>query len=121
MYELEVESQFDSAHNLRGYDGPCECLHGHTYHIQVCYRGSELGDLDMLVDFKRLKTALSDVVSYLDHCYLNDLPEFHDVNPTAERIARYVFETMRAKVGNGISKAKVWETPTSAASYWADE
>ncbi len=117
MYELMVESQFDSAHNLRRYEGPCENLHGHTYKVQVCYQGPELDELGILVDFKRLKTALAEVASYLDHRYLNELPEFQEENPTAENIARVVFEKMRERLGSGVIRAIVWETPTSGASY----
>ena len=120
MYELAVELQFDSAHNLRDYHGPCENLHGHTYRVQVYYRGSELDNMGMLIDFKTLKAALADVVSYLDHRYLNELPEFQEENPTAEHIARVVFEKMRAIVGAGVKKAVVWETPASSAGYWED-
>jgi len=120
MYELTVESQFDSAHNLRRYNGPCESLHGHTYRVQVSYCGAELADSGMLVDFKYLKAALAEVVSYLDHRYLNELPEFREQNPTAECIARLVFERMRAVLGPGVSKVTVWETPTSSASYWEE-
>jgi len=118
MYELTVESQFDSAHNLRRHEGPCENLHGHTYRVHICYQGPDLDGLGVLVDFKRLKTALGEVVSYLDHRYLNELPEFQEQNPTAENIARVIFEQMRERLGGGISKVTVWETPTSAASYW---
>lgn len=121
MYELTIESQFDSAHNLRGYEGQCENLHGHTYKVQVCYRGSELNKLDMLIDFKELKAALSEIISYLDHHYLNDLPEFQAENPTAERIAKFIYEDMKKRLGDGISKATVWETPTSSASYFEDQ
>ena len=117
MYELIVESQFDSAHNLRRYDGPCESLHGHTYRIQVTYAGGELDELGILMDFKQLKAALAEVASYLDHRYLNELPEFQECNPTAESIAKFVFEKMRERLGSGVSKATIWETPTSAASY----
>ena len=112
-----VESQFDSAHNLRQYNGPCENLHGHTYRVQVFYRGSELNEIGMLVDFKRIKAALNEVISYLDHRYLNDLPEFKEQNPTAENIAKFVFQRMRALLDEGVHKATVWETPTSSASY----
>ena len=117
MYELTVEAQFDSAHCLRGYEGACENLHGHTYRVMVSCQGSELDHLGMLVDFKRLKKELGEIVSYLDHRYLNDLPEFQESNPTAENIARFVFEEMRKRLGGGICKSTVWETPTSAASY----
>lgn len=120
MYELIVESQFDSAHNLRHYDGPCESLHGHTYRVQVSYLGAELSAGGMLVDFKDFKAALAEVVSYLDHRYLNELPEFREQNPTAEGVAKLVFQKMRALLGPGVSKVTVWETPTSSASYWGE-
>ena len=118
MYELAVEAQFDSAHNLRSYEGPCEALHGHTYRVQVCYQGAQLDERGILVDFKRIKSSLTEVVSYLDHRYLNELPEFQDQNPTAENIARTIFLRMRDLMDSGIVKTTVWETPTCCASYW---
>ncbi|MHB0997804.1 MAG: 6-carboxytetrahydropterin synthase QueD [Armatimonadota bacterium] len=121
MYELTVESQFDSAHNLRGYEGPCESLHGHTYRVQVCYKGSDLNELGILVDFKKLRSELKEILAYLDHRYLNELPEFHIINPTAENIAKFVYQRMRSSIGIGISLATVWETPTSSASYWEED
>lgn len=118
MYELTVEAQFDSAHCLRGYEGACENLHGHTYRVMVFYCGSELDHLGMLVDFKRLKKELGEIISYLDHQHLNDLQEFREQNPTAENLARFVFQEMNKRLGGGVGKVTVWETPTSAASYW---
>ena len=120
MYELSVEAQFDSAHNLRCYNGPCENLHGHTYRVQVYCKGSELNELGVLVDFRRLKSALGKLIARLDHTYLNDLPEFQDVNPTAEHLAKLIFTEMRQAIGHSITKATVWETPTSSASYWEE-
>ena len=121
MYELTVESQFDSAHNLRRYNGPCEALHGHTYRVQVFYTGDSLDDLGILIDFRRLKTALGEVISYLDHRYLNELLEFQQQNPTAENIARVIYEKMQDLIPGGVTKTTVWETPTSSASYWSEE
>lgn len=118
MYELMVESQFDSAHNLRGYEGSCESLHGHTYKVQVKYKGAELNEIGILVDFKKLRSALKEILNYLDHKYLNELPEFKETNPTAECIAKFIFEKMRLSLGKGISITSVWETPVSCASYW---
>jgi len=71
----------------------------------------------MLVDFRQLKTALASVVSYLDHRYLNELPEFRTQNPTAELIAKLIFERLREKLGDIIAKVTVWETPSTSASY----
>jgi 6-pyruvoyltetrahydropterin/6-carboxytetrahydropterin synthase len=116
-----IESTFDSAHNLRGYQGACESLHGHTYRVKIHYRGEKLDNLGMLVDFKRLKADLADVIDDLDHRYLNELEEFSNQNPTAENVARHIFQKLRSSVGEGISKVTVWETETSAASYTPDD
>lgn len=118
MFELMVEAQFDSAHSLRGYEGACESLHGHTYRVQARYRGEELNEIGILVDFKMMRATLKDVVSYLDHKYLNELPEFKTMNPTTENIAKFIYERMRLKLGKGIALVSVWETPTSSASYF---
>lgn len=113
-----VKSSFDSAHNLRGYEGLCENLHGHTYQVQVFYTGDELNHLGMLIDFKELKAAVSKVISRLDHQYLNEFPEFQTKNPTAEHVAQFIFKELKSSLGEGISRVTVWETNTSAASYW---
>lgn len=118
MYELAIESQFDSAHNIRRHGGPCESLHGHTYRVQVFYKGSEINDIGVLLDFKKMKAALNDVIFYFDHHYLNELPEFRDANPTAECLSKEIFQKMRAALGEGVSKVTVWETATSSASYY---
>ncbi|MHB1455792.1 MAG: 6-carboxytetrahydropterin synthase QueD [Armatimonadota bacterium] len=120
MFELMVELQFDSAHNLRGYEGSCENLHGHTYRVQVKYKGSQLNEIGILVDFKKLRSALKEILDYLDHKYLNELPEFRETNPTAEHLAKFIYDKMRLTFGKGISVASVWETPVSCASYWDD-
>lgn len=41
MYELMVETTFSAAHQLRGYKGKCENLHGHTWRVQIYV--SEIG------------------------------------------------------------------------------
>ena len=54
MYELTVEETFDAAHALRGYEGPCENLHGHTWKVQVQIQGEQLNDIGLLEDFKNV-------------------------------------------------------------------
>ena len=48
MYELMVEETFDAAHALRGYEGPCENLHGHTWKVQVFLEGDKLNNIGLL-------------------------------------------------------------------------
>ena len=92
MFELTVEDTFDAAHQLKGYEGPCENLHGHTWKVRVVVSGRKLNKLGMLLDFKEIKTALKRVLSGLDHRNLNDLPDFKKANPTSENVAVKIYE-----------------------------
>ena len=88
MYEIIVEDTFDSAHCLRGYEGPCERLHGHTYKVQACFKFKELQSSGMAIDFKFAKKALKQITDKLDHTMINELEPFKSINPTAENIAK---------------------------------
>jgi queuosine biosynthesis protein QueD len=76
FYEVMIERNFSSAHQLRGYKGKCENLHGHNYKIEIFARGAELNNIGLLIDFGDLKQAADEIVTYLDHRNLNELPPF---------------------------------------------
>ena len=71
MYYLKTESNFDSAHFLKGYDGKCRNLHGHRWRVVVEIAAEQLKDegqtRGMLVDFSDLKNALEDICDDFDH------------------------------------------------------
>lgn len=121
MFEISVEKTIACAHRLFDYDGPCESLHGHNYRVQVTYAGTELDRFGMLADFGDIKKVFHAVLDTLDHTYLNDLPPFRDVSPSAENIAAYIFHQMESKTFEraSILSVSVWETPTQVATYRA--
>lgn len=120
MYAIAIEDTFDAAHCLRDYDGACSRLHGHTYHVRVAFRFESLDDSGLALDFRQAKTVLKSVLDYLDHQYINDLPEFSSQNPTAEAIAKLIFDRVKNDVHQTYS-VSVWETPTSCATYFEDD
>ena len=124
QFEVMIERNFSSAHQLRGYKGKCENLHGHNYKIEIYARGSELDNIGLLVDFGVLKEAADEVVLYLDHLNINELPPFDvELNPSAENLARYILERVAARVGDErvkVYKVRCFETPTSVATYQVD-
>ncbi len=73
MYSLKVEGSFSSAHNLRGYKGKCEDLHGHNWRVEICIKSRELDKIGMVQDFKYLKNKLNVVLEKMDHKYLDKL------------------------------------------------
>jgi 6-pyruvoyltetrahydropterin/6-carboxytetrahydropterin synthase len=116
MYSIKVELVFSAAHNLREYKGKCEALHGHNWKIEAIAAGSKLDKTGMLLDFKYLKSQLSEVLAEFDHTYLNDLAYFKEVNPTSENIAKYIYGRLKAKVPE-IKSITVWENSASCATY----
>ncbi|HEV2800443.1 MAG TPA: 6-carboxytetrahydropterin synthase QueD [Pyrinomonadaceae bacterium] len=124
MFEVMIERNFSSAHQLRGYKGKCENLHGHNYKIEIYARGRELDNIGLLVDFGDLKSAADEIVQYLDHRNINELPPFDaELNPSAENLARYILEHVAARVGDArvqVYKVRCYETPTSVATYQID-
>jgi len=116
MYELMVEETFDAAHALRGYEGACENLHGHTWKVQIFLQGTKLNKLGLLEDFKSIKTRLAAALKPYDHRLLNDAPPFDRKNPTSENLAETLFRSLK-KEYKSLSKITVWESATTNASY----
>lgn len=122
MFEMQVKGTFDAAHHLRGYAGKCSRLHGHTWTVELSIEGEGLDELGMLVDFRDLDQLLKGTLAPMDHQYLNDLPPFRRVNPTAENIAKYLYETLAPHplfTGRTVrlSSVRVWESPHSSVRY----
>jgi len=122
MYEVTVESGFSSGHYLRNYQGKCENPHGHNYKVRLTLRGSSLDATGLLLDFKLLKQVMRPVIDRIDHQMLNDLEPFIELNPSAENIARHIFDQTAKQLlpspnGAGIASITVWETDMTAATY----
>jgi 6-pyruvoyltetrahydropterin/6-carboxytetrahydropterin synthase len=121
MFEVSVERTFAAGHALRNYKGKCENVHGHNYRVQITVAGPELDSNGLLVDFIELKRLASDVIDYLDHRFINDLPPFDKINPSAENLAKYFYDRVSAGLPSGapthIAEVRIWETDTSVAAY----
>lgn len=120
MFEVSVEASFAAAHSLRDYPGKCARLHGHNYKVEVTMEGRELDPAGLLIDFVEVKRGLKAVLERIDHGYLNELPPFDAWNPSAENIARYVYQELAAQLESErvkLARVKVWETESSSATY----
>lgn len=120
-YEIIVESDFSAAHQLRGYKGKCESLHGHNWKVQAVFAKMSLNKIGLVLDFVKAKRLLEKILSELDHKNINRIDLFKKNNPTSELIAKFIFDRLKklAKNQATLKKVSVWETPTSCASYSA--
>ena len=118
MYELSIESHFSAAHYLKGYEGKCKNLHGHTFKVEVTVMGDQLDELGMVADFGILKERLNDLLETMDHSCLSDLEYFKDINPTSENIAKLIYEQYSVLVSPlEVKCVRVWESDTSCVLY----
>lgn len=123
MYELTIERSFSAAHQLRDYDGPCARLHGHNYRVQITVGGERLAANGMLLDFGDLKAICDAILHDLDHRCLNELPDFAEVNPTAENIAAFIHGEVAERLPSDavtIRRVSVWESDGSCVTYRED-
>ena len=121
MYEILVKGDFSSAHNLRGYKGRCEELHGHNWKVEARFEKADLNDIGISVDFTKLKSMLKDILKKLDHTHLNKISIFKKENPSAENIARFIYLTLKGHIkekGLSLKSISVWESETSRAAYY---
>jgi len=120
MYELTVREAFAAAHCLPNTGGRCERLHGHNWRVEVRVAAAELDDAGMVMDFHDVKAWVRGVLDELDHRYLNDLPAFENILPTAENLARHLYTRLAACMPSArvrLTRVRVWESDTTAASY----
>jgi len=112
IVRVTKEFTFDSAHFLKDYNGICENLHGHTYKMHVSVEG-EVKPNGLVLDFAELKEIVKrKVICKLDHHNINDYLE----HSTAENICMWTWDRLKEDLP-GIVEVKVWETPTSFATY----
>jgi 6-pyruvoyltetrahydropterin/6-carboxytetrahydropterin synthase len=121
MYTVSTQAHYDAAHFLVNYKGKCERLHGHRYVVEAALQVEELDEAGIAFDFVDLKRELRALAGELDHYCLNELPQFENVETTAENQARWFFDQLRQRLPeelrDGLLYTRVWETPTQWAQY----
>jgi 6-pyruvoyltetrahydropterin/6-carboxytetrahydropterin synthase len=131
MYRVTREIAFCYGHRLLNYDGKCRHLHGHNGRAVITLEGPGLDSRGMLVDFGEIKRQVQRWVDEnLDHNMLlcRDDPLLPtllergervfvmDENPTAENIARLIFDRAR-EAGLPVAEVVLWETENCCSAY----
>lgn len=130
-YAVTKRIEFCYGHRLIDHDGPCRHLHGHNGVVEVEVAAASLDERDMVCDFAEIARVVKGWLDReLDHRMIlrRDDPlvaplsaagepvYLVDDNPTAECLARLVYEQMH-RGGLQVSRVTLWETPSSSATY----
>jgi 6-pyruvoyltetrahydropterin/6-carboxytetrahydropterin synthase len=139
MFVDRVELSFDAGHRILGHPGKCASPHGHTFKAEVFVVVQHLDGLGFALDFEPLKCGLKGWIDeHWDHGFLlNDadtplvealqaIPEaklylFQGVNPSAEAMARALFDEARRQFGCVVRSIRIWESPNQYAEFVPDE
>jgi 6-pyruvoyltetrahydropterin/6-carboxytetrahydropterin synthase len=131
MHRVTREIHFCYGHRLLNYTGKCRHLHGHNGVAIISIESDKLDSLGMVVDFSEIKRVMQTWIDEkLDHkmiLHRNDpiLPALQklneplfllDVNPTAENIAKLIYDQAKQH-GFPVVEVSLWETPNSYATY----
>jgi 6-pyruvoyltetrahydropterin/6-carboxytetrahydropterin synthase len=117
LSEEENQRLFGPAANPHG--------HGHNYLLEVSVEGSPDPVTGMVLDLKELKEILNrEVVALYDHRFLNyEVPPFDHVNPTAENVAREIWNRLEPHLncpGRKLRKVRLYETADLCVDYWGE-
>jgi 6-pyruvoyltetrahydropterin/6-carboxytetrahydropterin synthase len=110
---LRVRDKFQAAHFLKGYEGRCENIHGHTFQVEVAIKVRELDGIGLGIDFTLIKKTLAEALP--DHTLLNNI---YDFNPSAENLARRLYEILSTSFP--VQSVTVWESEDASATYSED-
>ncbi len=124
MYEVTIKKYFSAAHVLKEIGGKCESLHGHNFLVEVTVAGDALNGEDLLIDFRDLKKWIKEILEHLDHKYLNEVEAFRDINPSSERVAKFIYDLLTEKIKSlnlslMVSGVTVWESDNARVTYTA--
>jgi len=126
------KEHFNAAHRLNNPNwsedkneeifGKCnnKYYHGHNYEIIVKVSGEPDPDTGYVYDMKVLSDMIKENVSNkFDHKNLNlDVPEFENLNPTAENIVVVIYNILREKIESELDlKVTLYETERNYVEY----
>ena len=131
MYSVTKRIEFCYGHRLLNHDGICRHLHGHNAAAEIDIRSDQLDSRSMVCDFSDIKHVVKSWIDeHIDHKMIlrrddplvEVLRQQHepvfivDANPTVEHIAKIIYDYAKSQ-GFPVHAVRVWETPTSSATY----
>ena len=102
MYTISVETSFGASHQLTLADGTKEPLHHHKWAITTQVGSEKLNNMGLVMDFRRLKTIVEEVLAEFASVPLDKISYFQMNNSSAENIARYIYEKIEPRLPGGV-------------------
>ena len=119
MFTISVETHFRASHQLTLPDGSKEPPHYHDWQVRADVSSNKLNNIGIVMNFHRLRELLENSVAELDNTALEKSDYFRKNNPTAENVAKYIYEKLKFRLTNGVKlqSIKIFEEPGCSAKF----
>jgi 6-pyruvoyltetrahydropterin/6-carboxytetrahydropterin synthase len=119
MYIVSIESSFTASHQLTLPDGLDEPVHNHEWLVTAEVASEKLNDIAVVMNFRELKALVDNIVGEFDNLDLNKFSYFQQNNPSAENVARYIYDKLRNQLPKDVKtqSIKVIEEPGCSAKF----
>lgn len=126
MFTVSVETHFWASHKLAVSDAAKEPAHHHNWSVTAEVSSNRLNDIGLVMDFNRLKLMLDEIVAGIscpDNLGLEKIDYFQQNNPSAENVAKFIYEKLEPKLPKGVKlqSIKVVEEPGCSAKFTKDK
>lgn len=119
MFTIKVETHFRASHQLTLPDGSKEPLHHHNWVVTANISSDKLDSMGFVMDFCRFKAMVDEITAGFDNVQLESIDYFRRNNPSAENVAKYIFDKLEPKLPGdvGLRSIKVIEEPGCSAKF----
>ena len=119
MFTISVERHFRASHQLTLPDGSKEPAHNHDWVVTASLSSERLNNMGVVMDFRVLQEMIDKTVAGFDNAALESISYFQQNNPSAENVARYIYEKLRIELPEGVKlrNVRVVEEPGCSAKF----
>lgn len=119
MFTISVETQFRASHQLTLLNGSKEPIHAHNWSLTADVSSDKLNSMGVVMDFSRLKAIIDKTVAEFDNKALNEVSYFQQNNPSAENVAKYIYEKLQGRLPKGVQlrNIRIFEEQGCSAKF----
>jgi 6-pyruvoyltetrahydropterin/6-carboxytetrahydropterin synthase len=120
MFSVSVETHFRASHQLDLEDGSKEPAHNHDWSVTAKISSNKLNNMGVVMNFEKLKAMMNKVVAEFDNSDLETVDYFQQNNPSAENVAKYIYEKLHKRLPKEVKlrKISVVEEPGCSAEFY---
>jgi len=119
MYIISVERHFRASHQLSLPNGSKEPVHKHDWIVTADVGSDKLNSIGIVMNFRKLQAMIDKIIAGFDNKALGSISFFQQNNPSAENVARYIYNKLQIELPEGVKlrNVRVVEEPGCSAIF----